>query len=105
MRLIDADKGIKEYKELRRKLIEKGADLFGDEIDGLDYIIRQLELQPTAYDVEAVVRALEEKIKFYENQEKRQMELDCGMAACHTNGVQQGIKFTIDVVKRGGRNE
>lgn len=58
MRLIDADKGIEEYKEIRRKLIEKGADLFGDEIDGLDYIIRQLELQPTAYDVEAVLAEL-----------------------------------------------
>jgi hypothetical protein len=57
-RLIDADKGIEEYKEIRRKLIEKGADLFGDEIDGLDYIIRQLELQPTAYSVEAVIREL-----------------------------------------------
>ena len=71
----------------------------------LDDVRNLLNAMPTAYDVEAVVKELEAKVKFYESREQRQMELDCGFAACHTNGVQQGIKFTIDVVKRGGRNE
>lgn len=97
MRLIDADKGIEEYKEIRRKLIEKGADLFGDEIDGLDYIIRQLELQPTAYDVEAVVRELEERYNEAINQYRSTAEpYYCGLAYGHD--------IAIEIV-RGGRND
>ena len=71
----------------------------------LEEVAGLIESQPTAYDVDAVVRELEEKIRFYENRERRQMESRLGMAACHTNGVQQGIKFAISIVKRGGRNE
>lgn len=47
MRLIDADKAIEEYTETRQKLVEIDAELFIEEIDELDYVIRQLKLQPT----------------------------------------------------------
>jgi tetrahydromethanopterin S-methyltransferase subunit F len=104
MRLIDADEAIREYEACIENYILSGNDSKSRYIEDWEYVIKQLSGKPTAYDVEAVVRELEDKVEFYESREKRQMELDCGMAACHTNGVQQGIKFAIEIV-RGGRNE
>ena len=96
--MIDEKKLIETIKKWQKEAEPEEARVMGD-------IICLIEDQPPAYDADAVVRELEEKIRFYENQERRQMESRLGMAACHTNGVQQGIKFAIAIVERGGRNE
>lgn len=101
MRLIDADKAIKEYEETRQKLIEMDADLFREEIDELDYIIRQFKLQPTAYDVEAVVRELGELFNAYLENVLIQRERE----ERHYVNAMHIFEKTIEIVERGGRNE
>lgn len=65
-----------------------------------------LETIPTAYDVEAVVRELEEAMALYKTREEACHVVNCGnYAKVHYHGIQQGIKFAIEIVKRGGRND
>ena len=79
MRLIDAD-------ELLKKATKDGA---------YDYVsAKEIADQPTAYDVEAVVRELEEaKFVCYMEDDKE------------ASGYNDGLNEAIKIVKRGGRDE
>ena len=85
MRLIDADK-------------IKPEDFY----DRVDYLecMEVINEQPTAYDVEAVVRELEDGFDFcksvWEGAYCDSEDMDCSYCA---------IQKTIEIVKRGGRNE
>lgn len=96
-RLID---GEKLYKELC-EFITTQCDDMGTGLLALDLV----NSQPTAYDVEAVVRELEEEITRTKEKE-RQCFIDNNvkMGFC-LNGRAAAMNFAIEIVKRGGRNE
>lgn len=79
MRLIDADK-IKPEDFYDRVNMEECMEVINE--------------QPTAYDVEAVVRELEDaKFVFYTEDDKE------------ASGYNDGLNEAIEIVRRGGRNE
>lgn len=61
--------------------------------------------QPTAYDVEAVVRDLEAKSTVAAHKNFEAAEMGFERAAIHYQGIQDGLDYAIAIVKRGGRNE
>ena len=80
MRLIDADR--------LRELYE---DCEGLKVS-CELVLQNIDDQPTAYDVEAVVRELEEKSMMYSLNDR-----DCIFAI--------PLNDAIEIVKRGGRND
>ena len=89
-RLID---GEKLYKELC-EFITTQCDDMGT---GL-WILDLVNSQPTAYDVEAVVRELEEY--------KKNWHYQCNPKNCNTNisCMSCQIARMVEIIKRGGRN-
>ena len=88
MRLIDAD--------LLKEHISSYAGMFTDEgfMVRLEAVLCGIDFQPTAYDVKAVVRELEEaKFVCYMKDDKE------------ASGYNDGLSEAIRIVKRGGRNE
>ena len=87
MRLIDADVLGQVLLKIRER--ETGTPLVM--VDWFHSIVRD---SPTAYDVEAVVRELEnEKFVFYASDDHE------------ASGYNDGLNEAIRIVKRGGRNE
>lgn len=81
MRLIDADKLIKRFKEL------KGSDTLANMF--VRDVIKEISKQPTAHDVDKVVERLEEKIL---NTSDTQLGISARMA----------FGEAIKIVKSGG---
>ena len=87
MRLIDADKVI-DWIDLGH--LRHPSELCFSEID----VVNMINHQPTAYDVEAVVRELE---SFKYTADELSIEWE--------SGYNIGLGDAIEAVKRGGRNE
>lgn len=97
MRLIDADKVIEELDGYSLSLEVNPSMTTGDIIKKTveicnAYFLHVINETPTAYDVEAVVRELEEKSMMYSLNDR-----DCIFAI--------PLNDAIEIVKRGGRNE
>ena len=60
---------------------------------------------PTAYDVEAVVRELEEKIEHHWEQANYCYDNELYIANSEHLGKCEAFRDAIEIVKRGGRNE
>ena len=88
MRLIDAD-------DLKRQLEEGVWNSAVEEVDN----------QPTAYDLEAVVRELEAKSTFYTHEAEEDKDIGHAYLATRKYGISDGLDIAIEIVKRGGRNE
>ena len=86
MRLIDADDLIRQ--------LEEGV---------WNSAVEEVKNQPTAYDVEAVVRELEEPFNDY--REKSETMLNHRAKRLYYRGLMRGFEYAIEIVKRGGRNE
>lgn len=86
MRLIDADR-LKTTHEIQM-----------GNFNSMESVREWIDRQPTAYDVEAVVRELEERAEYYNKAYYRHHDdEDSGRAFAY--------ECAIDVVKRGGRND
>lgn len=95
MRLIDADELMQEIKSLRIVLNSKS--IFND--NAKDTILRIIDEQPTAYDIDKVVKELK-KLKYY--------RLSLGDAICDIseNGASRHfvcLEDAIEIVKQGVR--
>ena len=110
MRLIDADKVIEEldgsslYLEVNPSMTT--GDIIKKTVEICNaYFLHVINETPTAYDVDAVVRELEDKVKLHaRHQIKCEMK---GMDFCadrHEHKIQ-ALDEAIVIVKRGGRNE
>ena len=79
------------------KLIEtlRASQNTGKESFSIDLIIECINDQPTAYDLDKVVRELEEK---YDN---IPIQYDYN----YESGLEDGYADAIEIVKRGGKNE
>lgn len=67
-------------------------------------MLMEIEEQPTAFDVENIIKQLEEErdssYEDYENYaEKHNMDVECDDLFC------RGLDRSIEIVKRGGRDE
>lgn len=99
MRLIDADKATEGYSAWLNNYINCGNDPFSDTAESVRYVMQQIDRQPTAYDVDAVVKELEEFKKTWH------WECDCRKCNASTSCVSCLINRILEIVKRGGRNE
>ena len=91
MRLIDADKLILHLNDYA---------LSADTYNAIKQCIEAVEEQPTAYDVDKVVKKLEERLSLYQRLQKLQ-DRDC---------LQYGYKIeatndAIEIVKAGAKND
>lgn len=91
MRLIDADKLILHLNDYA---------LSADTYNAIKQCIEAAEEQPTAYDVDKVVKKLEERLSLYQRLQKLQ-DRDC---------LQYGYKIeatndAIEIVKAGAKND
>jgi hypothetical protein len=102
-RLIDADdtiRIIKEYKTVDGEpLTERDKRIIEYVCDHIQY------LQPTAYDVEAVVRELEEELQYHVRGELHCEEKGYKSGADRHRQKVIAYDTAIAIVKRGGRNE
>ena len=69
-----------------------------------DMILQVVDDQPTAYDVEAVVRELEEKIKHHWERANYCHDNELYIAESEHIGKCEAFRETIEIV-RGGRND
>lgn len=84
-RLIDADDFIER--------MENDTDLCAEmEKDGLKALKKYLDMQPTAYDVNAVVNQLEQKMKRARDKEREN-------TSEYFEGEADGFEFAIEIVK------
>lgn len=101
-RLIDADKLILHLNDyaLQEATFMKGG--YSGKYDAIQECMKAVEEQPTAFDVEKVVRAI------------RDLKLSYYMTIANTGdadkdyvylNVANAIDTAIEIVKRGGRNE
>lgn len=95
-RLIDADEFIKKFR-----YAEANTE---DEKIMCATVRRMIKEQPTAFDVENIIKQLEEERDYsyedYENYaEKHDMDVECDDLFC------RGLDRAIEIVKRGGRDE
>lgn len=86
-RLVDADALINKIQEEKKKNEYSEVTL-----QVINLFVEMLEEQPTAYDVEKVVEALEEQQEYYSFD--MDSDLDCAKYKAYKNA--------IDIVKRGG---
>lgn len=97
-RLIDADEFIRwiDLGHLRHP-----SELCFSEVD----VVNMINHQPTAYDVEAVVRELERELE-RDNEKERQYFIEGNerLGYC-LNGKASALKLAIEIVKRGGMDE
>lgn len=70
----------------------------------LDDVVRVIKSQPTAYDVEAVVRELEAISTFYAHGAEKDKDIGHAYVATRKYGISDGLDIAIEIV-RGGRNE
>lgn len=101
-RLIDADKSILHLNDyaLQEATFMKGG--YSGKYDAIQECMKAVEEQPTAFDVEKVVREI------------RDLKLSYYMTIANTGdadkdyvylNVANAIDTAIEIVKRGGRNE
>jgi len=98
-RLVDADELIKNIKSYTGVFNNEGYYTRND------LIVKAINKTPIAYDVEAVVRELEEELDYHV---KHQLKLEHKGDELEANRHrQQAIAYdtAIAIVKRGGRNE
>lgn len=88
MRLIDADDLLRQFEE------------------GVwNSAVEEVDNQPTAYDLDAVVRELEDEIRRTKREERKAfLECNSNLGFC-LNGKASALKYAVEVVKRGGRND
>ncbi|WP_455057817.1 hypothetical protein [Jutongia sp.] len=99
MRLIDADKLIlhlNDYALQEAPFRGESADTY----NAIKQCIEAVEEQPTAYDVDKVVKQLKERLSLYQRLQKLQ-DRDC---------LQYGYKIeatndAIEIVKAGAKND
>ena len=102
MRLIDADDTIRIIKE--HKTVE-GEPFTERDKRIIEYVCDHIQyLQPTAYDVEAVVRELETKSTFYAHEAEGDKDMGYEYLTIRKYGISDGLDIAIEIV-RGGRNE
>lgn len=63
-----------------------------------------MRLYNTAYDVDKVLKQLEEELKLAD-EEKRRCTVENMLQFDETKGYARGMACAIDIVKRGGTNE
>lgn len=100
MRLIDAD-------EARKIMCHKCNENFpNDPCEPSDCIfVNAIKNTPTAYDVEAVVRELEELAKLHARHQLKCEEKGMDYCADRHEHKVQALDEAIAIVKRGGRND
>ena len=92
MRLIDAE----EVKDLLLGL---------DSLPWEEQVNELVDAIPTAYDVDAVVRELENEVRRTKREERKAfLECNSNLGFCF-NGKASALKYAVEVVKRGGRND
>lgn len=98
-RLIDAD--------LLKEHISSYAGMFTDEgfMVRLEAVLCGIDFQSTAYDVEAVVRELEEKIKHHSERANYCHDNELYIAESEHVGKCEAFIEAIEIVKRGGRDD
>lgn len=70
-----------------------------------DMILQVVDDQPTAYDVEAVVRKLEAESTFFAHKAEYEKDLGYAYVATRKYGISDGLDLAIEIVRRGGRND
>lgn len=70
-----------------------------------DMILQVVDDQPTAYDVEAVVRELEAKSTFFAHEAEGDKDMGYEYLTIRKYGISDGLDIAIEIVKQGGRNE
>lgn len=103
--MIDADRAVERYSKKLKKLIYRGADSGNPACEAIRDIMRAFDRQPTAYDVDAVVRELEEKIKHHWERANYCHDNELYIAESEHVGKCEAFREAIEIVKRGGRNE
>ena len=114
MRLIDADEVIKELNDKIARLDAKQQIYMNNGLTSIaDSMARKIELciecrellehQPTAYDVDKVIKELSTEEELAEKEKK---ECACGstMQWEEIKGYANGISVAIEIVKGGGMN-
>ena len=66
--------------------------------------LMEIEEQPTAFDVEKVVKLLEEELKLADDEKARCIK-ENPIQFDSAKGYAHGIAVAIEIVKRGGRDE
>lgn len=82
-----------------------GTGLKWEDYIKLDDVVRVIKSQPTAYDVEAVVRELEEKIEHHWERANFCYKNELYIANSEHLGKCEAFREAIEIVLRGGRNE
>lgn len=91
MRLIDADKLLQDMKRNCNGNCKRCADYT---ILSSDHHCGVIDRQPTAYDVDEMIKALEEeKFVYYASDDDE------------ARGYNDGLNEALRIVKRGGRND
>lgn len=82
-----------------------GTGLKWEDYIKLDDVVRVIKSQPTAYDVEAVVKKLEaiKTSMIHRAEEATAKEFE--FPSLRNYAAAEGLEIAIEIVKRGGRNE
>lgn len=102
-RLIDADKLMRKCEKwLKPKAPDE--DEMVSVADIAVSTLMEIEEQPTAFDVEKVVKLLEEELKLADDEKARCIK-ENPIQFDSAKGYAHGIAVAIEIVKRGGRDE
>lgn len=102
-RLIDADKLMRKCEKwLKPKAPDE--DEMVPLADIAVSMLMEIEEQPTAFDVEKVVKLLEEELKLADDEKARCIK-ENPIQFDSAKGYAHGIAVAIEIVKRGGRDE
>lgn len=103
MRLIDADLLMRKCEKwLKPKAPDE--DEMVSVADIAVSTLMEIEEQPTAFDVEKVVKLLEEELKLADDEKARCIKENT-IQFDSAKGYAHGIAVAIEIVKRGGRDE
>lgn len=103
MRLIDADLLMRKCEKwLKPKAPDE--DEMVSVADIAVSTLMEIEEQPTAFDVEKVVKLLEEELKLADDEKARCIK-ENPVQFDSAKGYAHGIAVAIEIVKRGGRDE
>lgn len=104
MRLIDADAVITVFEKLAKDKWNQNVAP-ASWADAYESLAEDIDSQPTAYSVEAVVRELEDAIKMHARHQLKCEEKGCEFTANRHEHKIRGLEEAIEIVKRGGRND
>lgn len=103
MRLIDADLLMRKCEKwLKPKAPDE--DEMVSVADIAVSTLMEIEEQPTAFDVEKVVKLLEEELKLADDEKARCIK-ENPIQFDSAKGYAHGIAVAIEIIKRGGRDE